>query len=512
MRGWRQKKNDDFEWHKYVRTTIKLRREQRRETVEQVKKSAASGAKSAARRMVNFGHDTAVRSADWLVALSGATWRAAIAGANWVLNMIGAVASWTSRAALKLLRAIGPSLRKIWHFIRFVSGKIATVIATGAAPVLALLSRPMIRAPLGLVGVLAGTAALWRWFGYGFDAQAKIALMVGAGALSLSYGPALLRAIPFTVPFWLASFFTRLAALRPAWAIKLGRKIAGLGAALRLPNMPTLPTGLMRGAGAAVVVAGLAGLGWAGWSGASAFSTPSFSLFSPSSYLPSMPSMPSMPKSFSKLAANIPLIGGPEPITGRARVLSGDIIRIGRKPIRLAGIEAPELQQRCRRDRRRRTWRCGYAARNALIRLVRRKRVRCEPDGTDDAGRLMATCFAGKVNINARMVAKGYAFAKTGFMASYSAQEEQARKNKAGIWRGKALRPAQYRTKVWNEAKRRAPDGCPIKGNVTRAGKFYVLPWAGNYRRVRITKSRGERWFCSESAARAAGWHGAGQS
>jgi len=78
---------------------------------------------------------------------------------------------------------------------------------------------------------------------------------------------------------------------------------------------------------------------------------------------------------------------------------------------------------------------------------------------------------------------------------------------KAGLWvGGEAERPSDFRAKVWEEAKRRAPEGCPIKGLVTGRERVYVLPWAPDYERGRIQKARGERWFCSEQEALAAGW------
>ncbi len=56
-----------------------------------------------------------------------------------------------------------------------------------------------------------------------------------------------------------------------------------------------------------------------------------------------------------------------------------------------------------------------------------------------------------------------------------------------------------------------APDGCMIKGNVNRKGEqIFHMPGERNYERVRMTKGAGERWFCSEDEAVAAGWRHAG--
>lgn len=50
--------------------------------------------------------------------------------------------------------------------------------------------------------------------------------------------------------------------------------------------------------------------------------------------------------------------------------------------------------------------------------------------------------------------------------------------------------------------------GCGIKGNIsTRTGeRIYHMPGQKYYFETRINWLRGERWFCSESDARAAGW------
>lgn len=50
-------------------------------------------------------------------------------------------------------------------------------------------------------------------------------------------------------------------------------------------------------------------------------------------------------------------------------------------------------------------------------------------------------------------------------------------------------------------------NGCNIKGNVsTRGERIYHVPGQKYYDETRISASHGERWFCSEDEARAAGW------
>lgn len=48
---------------------------------------------------------------------------------------------------------------------------------------------------------------------------------------------------------------------------------------------------------------------------------------------------------------------------------------------------------------------------------------------------------------------------------------------------------------------------CNIKGNVSTKGeRIYHVPGQKYYSKTSIQASNGERWFCSEEEARAAGW------
>ena len=48
---------------------------------------------------------------------------------------------------------------------------------------------------------------------------------------------------------------------------------------------------------------------------------------------------------------------------------------------------------------------------------------------------------------------------------------------------------------------------CNIKGNISISGeRIYHMPGQKYYSETRINTRSGERWFCSEDEARAAGW------
>ena len=57
-----------------------------------------------------------------------------------------------------------------------------------------------------------------------------------------------------------------------------------------------------------------------------------------------------------------------------------------------------------------------------------------------------------------------------------------------------------------------ASTNCVIKGNVSYSGgqRIYHVPGQYYYDETVITPARGERWFCSEAEAMAAGWRRAG--
>lgn len=55
--------------------------------------------------------------------------------------------------------------------------------------------------------------------------------------------------------------------------------------------------------------------------------------------------------------------------------------------------------------------------------------------------------------------------------------------------------------------KTTAAAACAINGNTSRAGeKVFHVPGSRDYERTQINESEGERVFCSEAEAKAAGW------
>ncbi len=194
-----------------------------------------------------------------------------------------------------------------------------------------------------------------------------------------------------------------------------------------------------------------------------------------------------------------------ESVAGHARLLDGDTIEISGQVVRLHGIDAPETSQRCF-DSRNHDYACGVEALDGLRTLIGKAQVTCTGDEHDRYGRLIATCTARGRSLNRTMVARGHAVAFRRFTDRYLAEELEAFKAGRGIWRGQFERPYLERERRWSDAAQVAPDGCPIKGNISNRGRIYHTPYSQYYQKTRINTAKGERWFCTEAEAIAAGW------
>ena len=220
-------------------------------------------------------------------------------------------------------------------------------------------------------------------------------------------------------------------------------------------------------------------------------------------------------------------------VAGQARVNDGDTLEISGTRIRLFGIDAPELGQRCQAGGE--LWICGGLARLMLEERISGRMVACEKKDRDRYGRIVAVCRAGGENLNAWMVSEGWALAYRQYSQAYVDEEARAKAARLGVWRGEFVPPWDWRRGKRLEGAvrskgRDAPrssgrvtsgdtihaigvGGCRIKGNVSynRGMRIYHMPGDRDYSRTRIDPSRGERWFCTEAEARAAGWRRAGR-
>ncbi len=181
-------------------------------------------------------------------------------------------------------------------------------------------------------------------------------------------------------------------------------------------------------------------------------------------------------------------------------IVDGDTLDLDGIRIRLNGIDAPEYGQKCG------SWDCGTEALEALDRLIKSGPIDCQPIGDDGYGRVIGKCTVSGADVGAKMVSEGLAYAFRKYSTEYVEEEEEARSKALGIWSGDFQRPWDYRAQKWASAEQEAPAGCPIKGNISENGQIYHAPWSPWYKRTRISEAKGERWFCSEAEAVAAGW------
>lgn len=189
---------------------------------------------------------------------------------------------------------------------------------------------------------------------------------------------------------------------------------------------------------------------------------------------------------------------------GAARVVDGDTLEIAGVTYRLHGIDAPEAGQSC--DKRGGgKWACGKSAIAYMEDLVAGG-VTCDDRGADGYGRTIGVCRAGGVDINARMVESGHAWAFVKYSADYADIEAEARAKGEGVWQAETQTPWDYRAGKWQVATQDAPSGCPIKGNISKQGMIYHAPWSPWYSKTKVSLKNGERWFCSEAEAVEAGW------
>ena len=229
-------------------------------------------------------------------------------------------------------------------------------------------------------------------------------------------------------------------------------------------------------------------------------------------------------------------------LVGRVtRVLDGDTIEValssGPVQVRFGSVDAPEKKQ---------PW--GREAREALTRKLGGREVELDVVSQDQYDRLVAVVGLDDENVNAWLVQQGYAWAYREYTKdkNYCAWEAEARAAQRGLW---AL-PVAQRHAPWEfrsaqrgrgggftdyshetverciaaihkkpvpvaEAATTAPSTllavpasgkCRIKGNISGSGKIYHVPGSDSYERTKIDESKGERWFCTEAEARAAGW------
>ncbi len=188
-------------------------------------------------------------------------------------------------------------------------------------------------------------------------------------------------------------------------------------------------------------------------------------------------------------------------------VVDGDTLALDGVRYRLHGIDAPESGQACAGSDGR-NWNCGQEAIRYMEEITDGKSVECDERGQDGYGRTISVCTAEGVQINALMIRTGMAWAFRKYSLAYADLEDAARERRVGIWQAPTETAWDFRAHKWEASLSDVPDRkCPIKGNINRRNEhIYHVPWSKDYAKTKIDLARGERWFCSEDEAIAAGW------
>ena len=141
-------------------------------------------------------------------------------------------------------------------------------------------------------------------------------------------------------------------------------------------------------------------------------------------------------------------------ISGFAKVVDGDTIKINSKKIRLYGIDAPEKKQKCKKTYLTisfmsftKDYMCGEVSTEKLIKKINKQKLKCNILDVDRYKRLIGECFKRNINLNSWMVSNGYAVAYRKYSKKYVTDEINAKNNKLGIWQGKFEMPWDYRRK-----------------------------------------------------------------
>ena len=118
-------------------------------------------------------------------------------------------------------------------------------------------------------------------------------------------------------------------------------------------------------------------------------------------------------------------------ITGKAYVTDGDGIRVARKEVRLAGLDAPEWDQKAKHQNG--YWfNHGRRVKSALIQKIGGKHVSVAVESLDKFGRIVGAVTCEGRDIGEWMVREGLAIAA--YHDRYRQLEREAREAKRGMW------------------------------------------------------------------------------
>ena len=108
------------------------------------------------------------------------------------------------------------------------------------------------------------------------------------------------------------------------------------------------------------------------------------------------------------------------------------------------GIDSPETDQLCKFNNH--TYLCGIESTNFLKSIIKdSKKVYCNKKSIDRYKRVVAICFYDGKDLNRIMVRNGWALAYRKYSNDYVSDENYAKDNKLGIWKGSFTKPYLWR-------------------------------------------------------------------
>ncbi|WP_428086092.1 thermonuclease family protein [Candidatus Thioglobus sp.] len=110
-------------------------------------------------------------------------------------------------------------------------------------------------------------------------------------------------------------------------------------------------------------------------------------------------------------------------------IIDGDSVSL---QMRLAGIDTPEIKQKCRK-RADKMVDCGQLSKHYLKKLLKKLpgEITITPIAIDGYQRILVRVYKGDVNVGKRMVEVGMAFS---YKDTYKLEEQTAKAEKLGFW------------------------------------------------------------------------------
>ena len=133
-----------------------------------------------------------------------------------------------------------------------------------------------------------------------------------------------------------------------------------------------------------------------------------------------------------------------ETYSGKAFIIDGDTLKINDTKIRLVGVDAPEISQKCKIHGH--IENCGEIVKLRLVQATSNEIITCYNHGKDFYGRVLAECYVNDININKWLLREGlavYYYSKD--FKSYKILESLAKQEKLGLWDSEFQNPKEYR-------------------------------------------------------------------